>query len=941
MLLEAQEHLKSRLAQSLGVSFANSALMTKWNEDSNGLIQELHTPARGGCLSAFLTPAPARGSTIIPPTGFAAPSLSPASSGNLVRIGAERSMSPPESRNTTTVSDSSASVSTSTANTAPATTGSSTPTTVPVSTPFTPITIPSRAQQTDQTGLAQSPPQTNPSSPRPFLNTSPTPAQSANGYSTSPLRATSPPLSPNGFAFNSPFTAVPTSDATSQPSSSIGQPRAVSPTNFTPGVASSSASTQTGIVSTSPPTLASIATYAGPNGPNGGAQHNMPPLQLGGTPHPSLGTGVVSQSAPNLFPNPGLVSPHTVQVSSLTASGSIPPLNTAGANQLNASQPLSARAKMASMSERRASRGSLVDETITSSRVNKTLTGSSPAPLKPSASPARVNVIQLVGVVRDKVGLAKRDKERKEREKYFDPVTNGWMFMEAPNLDDLIYDPNMMIIFYEFLKTIHAEENLVGWVEIELYKCSNAGRETRRNLGVDLLVRYFEPTSKSLINIEGVNYKEILKELNVVPARDLFDGAARVLWDQLAFQCYLRFKESDSVRRLFEEPTLKGKKKELLKLAQKAVKSNSDNANFINKLDELSRWRAGSVASIPNVSDREFQLEDILYSSDLLVAFREYLNTLPNSTEFLDALTFWFEVEVWKALVPRENLRDAALQIYRDFIAPPSTGGPARIVMPAYDVKALEQDLQDRPDKNAFTRLQVFTWRRLKLEQFSLFEGSDTLTKFLDGNLPMRQNLPIVRHCENLNENRAKVSNDAQFKANYAKVFAKIRHKRQEVQGTNFELEVLLADKEYVAILCEFLDKRQARENLNFWAEAEYYKYMHTAAEKQAVANRIWDRFFSDKAEIHINVDVTEKSALQQALKEPRDLGPDLFNNCQDTIATLITFDLLPKFCVSEQGQRLTKAAKRRAPNPNAAGAFRAGGMQAVKDLRVWLGTED
>lgn len=964
MLLEAQEHLKSRLAQSLGVSFANSALMTKWNADSNGLTQELHTSSRGGCLAAFLTPAPARASTIIPPASGSvpAPSLSPASSGSLVRIGAERSLSPPETRHaaSTTVSTNSnqdapsAVASTPVASTPFTTATPSTPTTAPGSSPFTPIAIPSRAVQADQStssGLAQSPPQANPASPRPFINTSPGPSQATTGDSTSPLRATSPPLSPNSFAFSSPFTSIPPSDLASQPSSSGAQlstqPRAVSPNAATSSSAtpssnaatpSSSAQTNSTTTSASPPTLASLATYAGPNGPHG---HNMPSLHLSAMPHPALGTGAVSQSAPNLYPTPALVSPHTVQVSTLTASGSIPPLNTAGANQLNASQPLSARAKMASMSERRASRGSLVDETITSSRVNKTLSGSSPAPLKPTASPARVNVIQLVGVVRDKVGLAKRDKERKEREKYFDPVTNGWMFMEAPNLDDLIYDPNMMIIFYEFLKTIHAEENLVGWVEIELYKCSNAGRETRRNLGVDLLVRYFEPTSKSLINIEGVNYKEILKELNAVPARDLFDGAARVLWDQLAFQCYLRFKESDSVRRLFEEPTLKGKKKELLKLAQKAMKSNSDNANFFNKLDELSRWRAGSVASIPNVSDREFQLEDILYSSDLLVAFREYLNTLPNSTEFLDALAFWFEVEVWKVLVPRENLRDAALQIYRDFIAPPSTGGPARIIMPAYDVKALEQDLQDRPDKNAFTRLQVYTWRRLKLEQFSLFEGSDTLTKFLDGNLPMRQNLPIVRHCENLNENRAKVANDAQFKANYAKVFAKIRHKRQEVQGTNFELEVLLADKEYVAILCEFLDKRQARENLNFWAEAEYYKYMHANHERVTVANRIWDRFFSDKAEIHINVDVTEKSALQQALKEPRELGPDLFNNCQDTIATLITFDLLPKFCVSEQGQRLTKAAKRRAPNPNAASAFRAGGVQAVKDLRVWLGIED
>lgn len=596
----------------------------------------------------------------------------------------------------------------------------------------------------------------------------------------------------------------------------------------------------------------------------------------------------------------------------------------------------------AALHERRASRGSLVDETITSSRVNKTLTGSSPAPLKPTGAPARVNVIQLVGVVRDKVGLAKKDKERKDREKYFDPVTNGWMFMEAPTLDDLIYDANMMIIFYEFLKSIHAEENLIAWVEIELYKGSSSGRETRRNMGVDLLVRYFEPSSKTLINIEGVNYKEILKELNERPARDLFDVAQRVLWDQLAFQCYLRFKDSENVRRLFEEPTLKGKKKELLKLAQKAVKASSDNFNFMAKLDELSRWRAGSVAFIPNVSEREFQLEDILYSSDLLVAFREYLNTLPNANEYLDALTFWFEVEVWRNMVPKEQLKETALQLLKDFILPriPVNTAAPRIVMPGFDTKPLEQEVQERPDKNTFTRLQVWVWRRLKLEQFALFEQSETLTKFLDGNLPMRQNLPIVRHCENLNDLRAKIANDAQFKANSAKVLTKIRHKKQEVQGTNFEFEVLLGDREYVSILCEFLDKRQARENLTFWTEAEYYKHMDSPIEKAGVAGKIWERFFADKADTHINVDVNEKSAIQQALKEPHNLPGDLFNNCQDTIATLITYDLIPKFSVSEQGQRLIKTVKRRPPN-QAAPSFRAGGLQAIKDLRSWLGVTD
>jgi hypothetical protein len=547
-------------------------------------------------------------------------------------------------------------------------------------------------------------------------------------------------------------------------------------------------------------------------------------------------------------------------------------------------------------------------------------------------------VIQLVGAVRDKVGLAKKDKERKEREKYFDACVNGWMFMESPTLDDLIHDPNMMILYYDFLKGIHAEENMVCWLEIEFYKFSHASKDSRRNTGVDLLVKYFEPSSKSLINIEGINYKDILKDLNERPARDLFDAAQRVLWDQLAFQCFVRFKDSEPLRRLFEEPTIKGKKKELLKLAQKTVKSNSDNSNFMQKLEEFSKFKAGYVSLVPNVSEREFQLEDVLYSSDLLIAFREYLNTLGNSSEYLDALSFWFEVEIWRHS-PKDNYREVAQQILKDYLLA-SPGSIPRVSILGFDTKPMELEVQERPDKNTFTRVQIWAWKKLKLEQFPNFENSETLTKFFDGNLPMRQNLPIVRHCELLNELRAKNANEATLKANVAKVVAKIRVKRQEVQGTTCELEYILADKEYVQILCEFLDKRQARENLTFWTDAEFYKYLTSPLERAVAANKIWERFFSDKAETIINVDVTDKSALQQMLKDPHHLPETLFVNCQDTIFTLISYDLIPKFSASEQGQKMLKASKRRPPN-QATPSFKAGGLQAVKDLRSWLGMSD
>jgi len=923
MLLEAQDHMKAKLFASLGPSFATCSMMSKLSSNPSGLLKELNTASSSGTLTAFLAPRPT--SALLPPiqTGPVNPSIATIFGAN----GIGSNPTTPTTTPRTAPALSEASRSTSPIFTVVAHQQQTQQPTHLVQHQDYPGLISTSAEAT--TPSASSPPSVTPLA---FAASSPTVSSSTLDFNhvatvSTPINAAPTAISPPERARTGFVTASPSSsfNLASQPSSHVsnfmfGQippfiPNSTPLTSSTGSpppplfYASTPASTSTA-VSPNPPTSTSLQQNQATLSPRDRAKLTASP------PGAQLSS---SSSAVAATPGANSSSPPPGGIGSLTNGGSSGNL------------------------ERRAHqhRGSIVDETLTSARAKAVQQQPlSPMSAKASSSNAsRMNMSQLVGAVRDKVGLAKKDKEKKEREKYFDPLTNAWMLMDSPTLDDLINDPSMMIIYYDFLRTIHAEENLVAWVEIELYKGSVAAREARRNAGVDLLVRYFEPTSKTLINIEGVNYKDILKELNERPSRDLFDVAQRVLWDQLAFQCYVRFKDSENMRRILtDEPTVKGKKKELQKAAQKALKANVEAAPIFAKLEELSKYRAGQVAFVPNVSEREFQMEDVLYSSDLLIAFREYLNTLTNSPEYLDALSFWFEVEVWKNS-SKDNFKETAVQLLRDYLLPPVGGGVPRVVIPGLDVKSLEQELNERPDKNTFIRHQAFVWRKLKLEQFSNFESSETLNKFLDGNLPMRQMQPIVRHCDTLNELRAKNANESLFKANTAKVQTKIRVKRQEVQGNGFELEYMLTDREYVQILCEFLDKRQARENLAFWTEAEYYKYIISPTEKAQVANKIWDRFFSDKADVLINVDVSEKSAIQQALKEPNNLPVDLFGTTQDTIYTLIAYDLIPKFSSSEQGAKLLKAAKRRPPHQPIP-SFRAGGVQAVRDLRSWLENE-
>jgi hypothetical protein len=247
----------------------------------------------------------------------------------------------------------------------------------------------------------------------------------------------------------------------------------------------------------------------------------------------------------------------------------------------------------------------------------------------------------------------------KKDKKFKLDIKPSWMRLSDPHLQDSIMDSHFMACFLDYLRTTHAEEILACWLEIELYKSSP---QTERGAkGKDIVDKYFNSNSASAISLERMNYAELLRfvedflpsswlytllihypiirQVQMRPDRDLFEFYQAQLWDLLSLQCLPKFKDSDLYKRGWVDHNVFRKKhKEMVK--GKEYKSTRAGV-VLATLDEYLAAATRSVSITPNVSESEFQLEDILYSQELMCAYRDFVNTIPDASQYL---AFWFEV---------------------------------------------------------------------------------------------------------------------------------------------------------------------------------------------------------------------------------------------------------------------------------------------------------
>lgn len=505
-----------------------------------------------------------------------------------------------------------------------------------------------------------------------------------------------------------------------------------------------------------------------------------------------------------------------------------------------------------------------------------------------------------------------KDKDKKDR-----PVP-VWMTLEDPLLDDVIGDPDFMACFLDYLRTVHAEEILSCWVEIEVYKTS--GIAERPAKGKDIVDKYFDPKSRCHISLENVNHLQLSTAAQQRAERDLFDRYQAQLWELLSLQCYPKFRDSDYFKKLMQDNLFHKKHKELLK--SKDYRTPGRSGIALHTLDEFLSQSSRPVSIVPNVSEREFQLEDLLYAPELLCAFRDFLQTQSDSQapsvstptnpagvsaaamfantsgNLGNVLLFWLEAELFK-FSPDRELKEKAERVYAEYLVNPASSSYIRIDQ--IDLGELQREVAERPNKNTFLVPQLRCWDILQ-HFFSLFQFSEMFSKFFEGTLPVRQSSAALRLFEQLQSLRNSIAEKNTFAINMAKVANKLKAKRQQMEGV-VDLETVITERDWFVCFKDFLAKRQALENLNFWIDAELFRYC-PGPERRMAAQQIWGKFFADNSPYAIHIDVADRQRLMDAMNRPpigQDISAEIFRAAQEHCWQMLNFDMMPKFQASEQ----------------------------------------
>lgn len=484
---------------------------------------------------------------------------------------------------------------------------------------------------------------------------------------------------------------------------------------------------------------------------------------------------------------------------------------------------------------------------------------------------------------------------KKEKECFEGNGTSLWIHLNSFEMQDLIGDPNFLLLFYDYLRSTHSEEILACWIDIEIYKVSPV--TSRSDLGNIIVNRYFNPQSKSYLGSENVPTLEIKEKLKIFPNRSLFESTQLYLWDILCYQWFPKFIQNDLFKRIISESNHKQRKKDLLKAVSKAFKVN-ENAMFAETLDFYVNINARYIPFIPNISETFFQIEDIMYDTNMLAAFIDYLEHL-NDDIYITYLDFWTEAELYKYT---ETTKEKCLEIYKKFLE------KDRINISGSDAKDLLCDIE-MPDKHIFSRYQNYCWITLKDKIFPNFESSESFQKFINGGTIEKKHDHIIRNMEMLNLRRSKTLGHGSFRNNLKKVENKIKYKVQSVKGIIVDIWNVISEKESLFAFTDYLIKKKSCENLKFWLDAEIFKYSKLENRKSE-GEGIWNKYFCESCDQQINIDSNEKKNVRNALNQDY-ISIETFYSSQEHIWDLLENDLR-SFLSTDTGVKIEKLIRKK-----------------------------
>jgi cation transport regulator ChaB len=317
-------------------------------------------------------------------------------------------------------------------------------------------------------------------------------------------------------------------------------------------------------------------------------------------------------------------------------------------------------------------------------------------------------------------------------------------------IEDILNDRNQLVNFYEYLRANYSDENLVFWLEAEIYRYLPDDQLPQR--AQEIYNKFFDENSDFAINIDDPDLTLDVKKRLKSPNRDIFLEAQNVIWGLLKFECFPRFRMSP-----YFNGHLTRKQKEDLK-KDDAISYLDNYLKLRQRTDrEKRKEKIVELPVSPKKKSAEENLcplpefEDIFKNGDLLLCFREFLyRRIANEN-----LAFWIEVEVYKCLEEKE-MKTRAKEIFEKYCKTDSIYA----VNIDWNTQSKIRSMLEEPTREIFDDAQKQILKCLKNEWFPEFCQSDVLRAWHEKTLtfeksnPKRERANTIDYWEQLSDFR-------------------------------------------------------------------------------------------------------------------------------------------------------------------------------------------
>jgi cation transport regulator ChaB len=317
-------------------------------------------------------------------------------------------------------------------------------------------------------------------------------------------------------------------------------------------------------------------------------------------------------------------------------------------------------------------------------------------------------------------------------------------------IEDILNDCNQLVNFYEYLRANYSDENLVFWLEAEIYRYLPDDQLPQR--AQEIYNKFFDENSDFAINIDDPDLTLDVKKRLKSPNRDIFLEAQNVIWGLLKFECFPRFRMSP-----YFNGHLTRKQKEDLK-KDDAISYLDNYLKLRQRTDrEKRKEKIVELPVSPKKKSAEENLcplpefEDIFKNGDLLLCFREFLyRRIANEN-----LAFWIEVEVYKCLEEKE-MKTRAKEIFEKYCKTDSIYA----VNIDWNTQSKIRSMLEEPTREIFDDAQKQILKCLKNEWFPEFCQSDVLRAWHEKTLtfeksnPKRERANTIDYWEQLSDFR-------------------------------------------------------------------------------------------------------------------------------------------------------------------------------------------